>query len=110
MAKRWKKEDLTYLKRYAKTKRLEELTVVEAPPDDRERVFFGAWVTLEDQDGESRRYRVVGPDEIAPDRGWISIQSPLGRVMLGKRAGDLIEVMRPAGPASYTILEISYEP
>lgn len=90
-------------------KRLEQLSVV-APGQvaDRSQVFFGAWVTLEDEAGEERRYRVVGPDEIAPDRGWISIQSPLGRVLLGKRVGDEVEVARPAGRAAYTILEISY--
>ena len=44
-------------------KRLEDLTVVDAPPGDRERIFFGAWVTLEDEEGEAQRYRLVGPDE-----------------------------------------------
>ncbi len=91
-------------------KHLEELQVV-APGEvaDPSKVFFGAWVTVEDEDGESRCVRLVGPDEIAPDRGWISIQSPLGRVLLGREEGDEVEFARPAGRVRVTILEIRYD-
>jgi transcription elongation factor GreB len=92
-------------------KRREEVAVLEpGRVADRAKVFFGAWVALEDDEGRERRYRVVGPDEIAPERGWISIQSPLGRVLLGRQVGDEVEVARPAGRVTYTLLEVSYDP
>ncbi len=91
-------------------KRLDEVVVVKSGEvGDRERVFFGAWVTLEDDAGERRGYRLVGPDEIDAERGYISIDSPLGRALVGKRCGDEVGVERPSGPASYTVLEVAYE-
>ena len=90
-------------------KRLEDLTVVDAPPDDRERVFFGAWVTLEDEDGESLTYRVVGPDESDATERRISMESPLGRALLGKRADDEVAVRRPKGDATFVVVAIEYE-
>jgi len=91
------------------TKRLEELTVVEAPPEDRERVFFGAWVTLEDESGETQRYRVVGPDESDAGERRISMESPMGRALLGKRLDDEVSVRRPKGDATFVVVEIEYE-
>ena len=91
-------------------KRLEELVVVRpGEVQDRTRVFFGAWVTLELEDGGSVRYRLVGPDESDVERGLISIESPLGRGLVGRSRGDELSVRRPAGEAWYTILEIEYE-
>ncbi len=91
-------------------KRLDEVTVVQpgevADPD---RIFFGAWVTLEDESGEERRYRLVGPDEFDVERGLVSVASPISRVLLGREAGDEITVKRPAGPVSYIVTGISYE-
>ena len=89
--------------------RLDGLNVVSQPPSDRSRVFFGAWVTVEDDAGATRRHRVVGPDEFDREPGYVSMDSPLGRALLGKRAGDDIEVMLPAGPQSLTITAIDYE-
>ncbi len=89
-------------------KRLDELVVVEHPPEDRKRVFFGAWVSLEDEDGEQAVYRLVGPDEIDPARGWISIDSPLARALLKHRVGDDVLVRLPAGEKVYHILEVRY--
>jgi transcription elongation factor GreB len=66
-------------------KRLEGMTVVSAPPADRRRVFFGAWVTLEDESGAERRHRIVGPDEFDMDPLYVSMDSPLARALLGKR-------------------------
>jgi transcription elongation factor GreB len=91
------------------TKRLEELTVVDAPPDDRGRVFFGAWVTLEDESGETLRYRVVGPDESDASERRISMESPMGRALLGKRLDDEVSVRRPKGEAVFVVVEIEYE-
>jgi transcription elongation factor GreB len=91
-------------------KRLDTVTVVRpGEVADRERIFFGAWVTLEDGSGEEHRYRLVGPDEIDVSRGLISVESPMGRVLLGKREDDEVTVERPAGPAVYVVSEISYE-
>ncbi len=91
------------------SKRLDELTVVSEPPPRSDRVYFGAWVALEDEAGEERRYRLVGPDESDVEQGRISIDSPLGRALLGKQEGDELELRRPGGPAvSYTVLSIDY--
>ncbi|AFV00973.1 transcription elongation factor GreB [Simiduia agarivorans] len=78
-------------------KRLDELTVVDRLPDDREKVFFGAWVTLEDEDGNEARYQIVGPDEFDLKQAKISMDSPLAKALLGKRLDD--EVWVPAGDA-----------
>ncbi len=92
------------------SKRLEELTVVAPNPADAARVFFGAWVRLESEQGALLEYRVIGPDEADVERGSISMDSPLGRALLSRREGDEITVRRPAGLASYTILKIQYAP
>src|ERR1700733_863956 len=65
--------------------RLEGMVIVDAPPADQARVFFGAWVTLESAGRARERYRVVGPDEFDRAPGYISMDSPLGRTLLGKR-------------------------
>ena len=90
-------------------KRTDALVVVSRPPDEQGKVYFGAWVTLEDQAGEERTYRVVGPDEFDPDRGFISMDSPLGRAVLGRETGDEVTVRRPKGPATFTLLDVRYE-
>ena len=77
--------------------------------EDHEKVFFGATVTVEDEAGEKRRYRLVGPDEFDVERGMISIDSPFGRALLGREEGDEVTVQRPAGRAAYTIVGISYD-
>ena len=64
--------------------RLDGMTVVDQPPSDPTRVFFGAWVTLEDDDGEEVEYRIVGPDEFDAAKGYISMDSPLGRALMRK--------------------------
>ncbi|MEM6533280.1 MAG: transcription elongation factor GreB [Myxococcota bacterium] len=90
-------------------KRLDALTVVDEVPANRERVFFGAYVTVEDDEGDVHRYRLVGADEIDPDRGWISMASPMGRALLGKGLDDEVTVRRPAGDAGFTVVAIDYE-
>jgi transcription elongation factor GreB len=92
------------------SKRLDELVVVDRVPPDRSRVFFGAWVTLEDDDGRTQRYRIVGPDEFDREPGYISIDSPVARALLKKSRDDEVEVQRPDGVARYVITEIAYEP
>ncbi len=91
-------------------KRLEEIEVVKpGAVGDSERIFFGAWVTLEDEEGCEHRYRLVGPDEFDVERGLVSVESPIGRVLLGKREGDEVTVQRPAGAATYEVVRIEYE-
>lgn len=89
-------------------KRIDELTVVEPDPDrPLDRIYFGAWVGLEDEEGNALRYRIVGPDESDPAQGLISMDSPVGRGLMGKRVGDEVEVKRPKGATVYVILEIA---
>lgn len=86
-------------------KRLEALTVVE-PRDPRGKAIFGAWVILEDEDGEESRFRLVGPDEWDADAGLISIDSPMGKALLGKEEGDEVLVRRPRGDAVFVIVGV----
>ncbi len=93
--------------------RLDRLAVVEpGAVADRERVFFGAWVGLEDGAGEARCFRIVGPDEFDLEAGSISVDSPLARALLGKREGDSVRVSRPRleDPGEYVITSIDYDP
>ncbi|GAB3322940.1 transcription elongation factor GreB [Haliea atlantica] len=90
------------------SKRLEELKVVDRIPDDTDKIYFGAWVTLEDEDGGERRWRIVGPDEFDLARGLISVDSPVARALLGKRLDDEIQVRSPQGEQRYWIAEIRY--
>ena len=91
------------------SKRLDELTVVERAPPDKSRAFFGAWVTLEDDDGGQVKYRIVGPDEIARAQGYISIDAPVARACLKKSAGDEVSVRSPDGERRFTVIEVRYE-
>ena len=89
-------------------KRLPALTIVSALPSNRDRVFFGAWVTLEDAAGETSVYRIVGADEIDTQQGWISVDSPMARAILKREIDDAVTVLTPSGPAQFTIAEIRY--
>jgi len=91
------------------SKRLEEVTVVDRLPDDRSRVFFGAWVTIEDEDGQEQTYRLVGADEFDLARGYLSINSPLARSLIGKRLDDEVRVRTPEGFKTVVITAIRYE-
>src|SRR5262245_19032933 len=75
-------------------KRFDVLEVVQPGQVATDRVYFGAWVTLEDEEGEEVRYRLVGPDESDVPTGKISVESPLGRGLIGKRRGDEVSVVR----------------
>jgi len=90
------------------SKRLDEVVVVSEPPTDPERVFFGAWVTVEDEDGDEHTYRIVGADESDMTNGWISIDSPVARGLLGKRINDEVLVRVPKGDVTYTIVGVRY--
>jgi transcription elongation factor GreB len=90
-------------------KRLDGMIVVDHAPSDRNRVFFGAWVDLEDARGGTRRHRIVGPDEFDLAPGYISMDSPLGRALLGRRLDDEVRVELPGGEQALVITTIEYE-
>ena len=90
-------------------KRLPSLTVVRELPDNRNRVFFGAWVTLEDEDGQESTFRIVGADEIDTHQGWISVDSPMARALLKKAVDNEATVTTPSGPATWFIIGVRYE-
>jgi transcription elongation factor GreB len=90
------------------SKRLDVLTIVSEPPTDHKRVFFGAYVSLEDDDGLEVTYRIVGPDESNIELGWISMEAPVAVALMGKRDGDEVLVRRPKGNITYTIVGIRY--
>ena len=89
-------------------KRLEGMVVVDRRPADMTRVYFGAWVSLERDDGELLRYRIVGPDEIDAAPEYISMDSPLGRALLTKALDDDVTVELPGGTRTFTVIEIRY--
>ncbi len=90
-------------------KRLEGMVVVGQPPDDPTRVFFGAWVTLEDEQGRQSEQRIVGPDEIDPARRYVSMDAPIARAVMGKRIDDEVSVEVPGGRRTYVIVAVRYE-
>ena len=89
-------------------KRLDDLIVVNRKPENTSKVFFGAWVEIEDDEGNLHKYRIVGPDEINPELNFISIDSPMAKALLGKAEGDEVEVSRPVGAAVFVIQSIQY--
>ena len=78
--------------------------MVDSRPTDTDQVFFGAWITLENDAGEETRYRIVGADEFDPKRNWISIDSPMARALLKRRIDDEISVETPGGNVRLVIL------
>ena len=89
-------------------KRLEDMVIVEQPPSDPSRIWFGAWVELEDEEGNQVRYRIVGPDEFDRRPGYISMDAPLARAMMKKQVDDEVVVRLPKGEARYYVTSIDY--
>lgn len=89
-------------------KRLEKLIVVDRKPGDLSKVYFGAWVELEDADGNAYQYRIVGPDEIDPEKNFISIDAPMAKALLHTSEGDEVTVSRPKGTMAYVVTSIRY--
>jgi len=90
-------------------RRLEGMVIVSRPPSDPHRVYFGAWVSLERANGETVRYRIVGPDETDMAPQYVSMDSPLGRALLGRRLDEDVTIEAPGGSASYTIVAVEYQ-
>jgi len=89
-------------------KRLPELTIVDSVPSDPSRVFFGAWVTVEDEAGDAHTYRIVGSDEIDVEQNYVSMDAPLARALFKKQCDDEVKIESPKGENWYTILSIRY--
>ncbi len=91
------------------SKRLDEITVVDKPPNNTDKVYFGAWVTLEDENGARLTYRLVGPDEFDREPEYLSIDSPMARALLKKTVDDEIRLEQANEERRYTLIEICYE-
>ena len=89
-------------------KRLDELNVVEGVPGDTSRVYFGAWVTLEDDSGNELLYRIVGPDEFDLEKGYISMDAPVARALMKKTLDDEVVVQLPGGETRFYVVDIRY--
>jgi len=92
-------------------KKLESFEVIDpATRPKTKKIFFGATVTVEDEDGETSTFQIVGSDELtdASDRQRISYEAPIGRALLGKEAGDAVTVKRPAGEVELTVLKVEW--
>jgi transcription elongation factor GreB len=89
-------------------RRLDGMVVVEQPPSDRNRIFFGAWVQLEDAAGATHRYRIVGPDEFDQAPGYISMDAPLARALLGKGLDAQVALEIAGREHRYVITGIDY--
>jgi transcription elongation factor GreB len=90
------------------TGRLDKIIVVNSIPEDQDRVYFGAYVTLEDEKGIEVEYHIVGPDEFNVTEGKLSMDSPLGKAMLGKQVDDEIKISTPNGIKVYYVSKIRY--
>ncbi len=99
--------EIDYRIRYLQ-KRMPDLTIVDQVPANPQQVFFGAWVSLEDDEGTQVTYRLVGPDELDPQKGYISVDSPIARGLLKKHADDEVNILTPQGKINYLILKVKY--
>ncbi|HEY1076406.1 MAG TPA: transcription elongation factor GreB [Fontimonas sp.] len=90
------------------TSRLQEVTVIEVRARSDGKVYFGAWVEIADEQGESRRYCIVGADETDAQAGRISVDSPVARALLGKSEGDQVTVQLPGGAQRIEIVGVRY--
>ena len=107
----YRKKELRELDRRIRylQKRLPDLTVVNAKPDNLDQVFFGATVHLADEFEEITVYRIVGPDEFDHQSNYISVDSPLAQSLLRKNLGDEVSVKAPGGKKDYLIMKIEYQ-
>lgn len=89
-------------------KKLENSTVVAYSPQQEGRVFFGAWVELENEEGLSKIFQIVGYDEIFGKKDAISIDSPMARALLKKEQGDVAIVSTPVGTTHWEVIRVWY--
>ena len=89
-------------------KRLDDLRVIDYSPEQEGKAFFGAWIKVESEEGETKQFRIVGVDEIYGRQDYISIDSPMARALLKKEVDDEAVVKTPTATVYWTIIEISY--
>jgi len=89
-------------------KRFDGMQVVDQAPQDPNRIYFGAWFKLSNEVGDTVTYRLIGPDEIDSAKHNLSIDSPLGKAVLGKMANDEFMVTTPQGDQRFRVASISY--
>ena len=89
-------------------KRLPDLKIVPAQQQDSKQIFFGAWVTVETHTGNEATYRIVGPDEFDPDKGYISLDSPLAKALLKKTISDEVIIHTDKSELRYSVIDVSY--
>ncbi|MFB2816199.1 transcription elongation factor GreB [Shewanella xiamenensis] len=90
-------------------KRIEAVKVVEYSPQQDGKVFFGAWVQIENDAGDTKNFRIVGPDEIYGRNDYISIDAPMARALLKKEVDDEVVVSTPLGEHTWYVNSISYK-
>jgi transcription elongation factor GreB len=90
-------------------KRLPSLTVVAQTPTEQDKIFFGAWVTLENEAGEEVTYRIIGGDELNPAKNYISLDSPLAQALMKKTLDDEVTIFIDSKPVRYFVLDITYK-
>ena len=99
--------EIDYRIRYLQ-KRLPDLKVVNNQPSNNQQVFFAAWVVLENEQGEEKTYRIVGPDEFDSKKGWISMDSPVAKALMKKLIDDEVTVETPKGNETFYISDVYY--
>jgi transcription elongation factor GreB len=99
--------EMDYRIRYLQ-RRLPDLKIVDSLPSNPQQVFFAAWVTLENEQGEEKTYRIVGPDEFDAKKGWISMDSPVAKALLKKHIEDEVKVETPNGTEIFYINNVRY--
>jgi len=90
-------------------KRMPDLKVITDIPDNSDKIFFAAWVTLENNQGDEVEYRIVGSDEIDHAKGNISLDSPLAQALLGKEVDDEVTIRVQDGIKHYAVMAIRYQ-
>lgn len=99
--------EIDYRIRYLQ-RRLPDLKVVNNQPSNPQQVFFSAWIMLENEQGEEKTYRIVGPDEFDPKKGWISMDSPVAKALMKKLIDDEVKVETPNGTEIFYISNVYY--
>ena len=88
--------------------RLPDLKIVPAQQQEMKQIFFGAWVTVKTHTGDEATYRIVGPDEFDPDKGYISLDSPLAKALLKKTINDEVIIHADGAELSYVVIDVNY--
>lgn len=91
------------------SKRLDVMKVVDQLPANQDKIYFGAWVEVEDEQGDTRCHRIVGADEIDAAKGFISIDSPMAKALIGRSLGDSVTLQLPDGSSTVEIIAVRYQ-